>query len=49
MLLEILLGMIINLLLKQVQIKSENVETAIFRVWKKSGLSDKVGEFSHTY
>ena len=50
---EILLGIIIALLtlliflsLKKARVESKDVETAIFRVWKESGLSDKVGELT---
>ena len=53
MIIEILLGAIIVLLailtilsLTKAKVKPQDIETAIFRVWKESGLSDKVGELS---
>ena len=53
MVIEILLGIIIILLLvliflsfRKTRVEPKDVETAIFRVWKESGLSDKVGELA---
>lgn len=53
MITEILLGIIILLLivliflsLKKVKVEPQDIESAIFRVWKESGLSDKVGELA---
>jgi DNA recombination protein RmuC len=53
MVIEILLGIIIVLLtiliilsLRKVKVEPKDVEAAIFRVWKESGLSDKVGELA---
>ncbi|MDI3525626.1 MAG: recombination protein RmuC [Candidatus Atribacteria bacterium] len=48
---EVLLGIILFLLillvfvlLKKTRVETQDIESAIFRVWKESGLSDKVGE-----
>ena len=53
MIVEILLGIVILfliflvfLILKKTRLEPEDVESAIFRVWKESGLSDKVGELA---
>ncbi|MCD6500509.1 DNA recombination protein RmuC [bacterium] len=53
MIIEILLGAIIVLLailillsLKKAKVETQDIETAILRVWKESGLSDKVGELA---
>ncbi len=53
MIVEILLGAIIVLLailivlsLRKVKVEPQDIETAILRVWKESGLSDKVGELA---
>ena len=53
MIIEILLGAIIVLLailiilsLTKAKVKPQDIETAILRVWKESGLSDKVGELA---
>lgn len=50
---EILLGIIILLLIiliflsfKKIQIEPQDIETAILRVWKETGISDKIGELT---
>ena len=50
---EILLGIIIVLLIivifllfKKMQIEPKDIENVILKVWKESGLSDKVGELT---
>ena len=42
----VLLGILIILSLRKVKVKPQDIETAILRVWKESGLSDKVGELA---
>ena len=42
----VLLGILIILSLRKVKVKPQDIETAILKVWKESGLSDKLGELS---
>lgn len=53
MIMEILLGTVIVLLIiliylsfRKAKVDLQDIETAILRVWKESGLSDKIGELS---
>jgi len=42
----VLLVIVIFLLFKKMQIEPENIENVILKVWKESGLNDKVGELT---
>jgi len=42
----VLLGILIFLLFKRGEVDPRDIENAVFRVWKESGLNDKVGELS---